>query len=379
MARPVTLTKTALAPQSPEQSETPAPVGLVDLLPWPVIVANRHLEIAYVNAAAAELFDIGLRALTRRPLADLWGGESIAQSLIVRARDEGLAISEDALSVQRPDGYLLRVTLDAAPVDLETDGIGGSIVVSLRDRTIADRLDRQAAHRDGARSVAALAGMLAHELRNPLSGIKGAAQLLAQDADESGLALSDLICQEVDRIVAVLDTVETLAAGQPVEPTPQNIHEVLDYVCTVAAAGFAQGRRFVREYDPSLPPVAGDRARLIQAFLNLVKNAAEATASVGGEIRLATRFDPGLVHVGADGERRRIPVVVSVTDDGSGIPETIRPHLFDPFMTTKPQGRGLGLALVARAIADHGGAIDVNSEPRRTRFDVMLPIAEDNR
>jgi two-component system nitrogen regulation sensor histidine kinase GlnL len=379
MARPVPLSTAAPALRLPEKPDVPDPAGLVDLLPWPLIVVDRDLEIVYANAAAAELFDVGLRALSGRSIADLWGADSIAHSLVVRARDEGIAISEEALPVQRPDGNLLRVTFDATPVDRTGNEIDGSIVIALRDRTIADRLDRQASHREGTRSVAAMAGMLAHEVRNPLSGIKGAAQLLAQDADDGDVKLSELICQEVDRIVAVLDTVETLAAGQPVDPAPQNIHEVLDYVCTVAAAGFAQGRRFVREYDPSLPPIAGDRARLIQAFLNLVKNAAEATASVGGEIRLATRFDAGLVQVGADGERRRIPVVVSVIDDGAGIPETIKPHLFDPFMTTKPQGRGLGLALVARVVADHGGAIDVASEPRRTRFDVMLPICEDAR
>lgn len=379
MARPVPLSTAAPAPRLPERTEAAEPAGLVDLLPWPLIVVNRDLEIAYANASAAELFDVGLRTLSGRSIAELWGADSIAHALVVRARDEGIAISEEALPVQRPDGHALRVTFDATPVERAGDGSDGAIVIALRDRTIAERLDRQASHRDGARSVAAMAGMLAHEVRNPLAGIKGAAQLLAQDADDGDAKLSELICQEVDRIVAVLDTVETLAAGQPVDASPQNIHEVLDYVCTAAAAGFAQGRRFVREYDPSLPPVAGDRARLIQAFLNLVKNAAEATAYIGGEIRLTTRFDPGLVHVGADGVRRRIPVVVSVIDDGAGIPETVKPHLFDPFMTTKPQGRGLGLALVARVVADHGGAIDVASEPRRTRFDVMLPVCEDAR
>jgi two-component system nitrogen regulation sensor histidine kinase GlnL len=247
----------------------------------------------------------------------------------------------------------------------------------MRDRTIAGRLDRQAAYRDGARSLGALAAMLAHEVRNPLSGIRGGAQLLAPALDAGGLRLVDMICQEVDRIVAVLDTVETLAAGTPCDLRAENVHEILDYVCTVGAAGFAQGRRIVREYDPSLPPVAADRARLVQAFLNLLKNAAEATDGIGGEIRIATRFDPGLVHVGADGVRRKIPIVVSITDDGSGIPEAVRAHLFDPFMTTKPQGRGLGLALVARIVADHEGAIDVVSEPRRTRFQIMLPVAGD--
>jgi two-component system nitrogen regulation sensor histidine kinase GlnL len=376
MARPAPLRPAGTDAVREKPHDPAAPAGvLVDLLPWPVIAADRNLRIVYANAAAAELFGIGLRSLTGRPLAEFWGSDSVAQALAWRALDESIAVGEDTLLVQRPDGHALRVSFDATPADAGAGGTGTAVLIALRDRTIADRLDRQAAHRDGARSFGALAGMLAHEVRNPLAGIRGAAQLLAPGLDGAGIELTDLICREVDRIVGVLDTVETLASGQPIATAAENIHEILDYVCTVGAAGFAQDRRLVREYDPSLPAVAGDRSRLIQAFLNLLKNAAEATATVGGEIRLATRFDPGLIHVGPDGTRRRIPVVVSITDDGPGIPETIREHLFDPFMTTKPQGRGLGLALVARIVADHGGAIDVASEPRRTRFEIMLPVA----
>ncbi|MEX0808128.1 MAG: ATP-binding protein [Dongiaceae bacterium] len=354
-------------------AEAPGDLAVLDAIPVAVVTVDPALAILDANGAAAELFGTGLRTLTDLRLADLCGDNSALEALVARALADGIALSEDALLLSRPDGIESRVSVDIAPLGLES---GGAVIV-LRDRTVADRLDRQATQRDGARSVGAMAAMLAHEVRNPLSGIRGAAQLLQPTLDESGRALADMICQEVDRIVAVLDTVETLAAAPRVDAKAENIHEILDYVCRVASAGFAQGRRILREYDPSLPPVAGDRALLIQAFVNLVKNAAEATAEIGGEIRIATRYEPGLAHLGPNGERRKIPLVVSIVDDGSGIPAALRDHLFDPFITTKPQGRGLGLALVARIVADHEGAIDVSSEPRRTRFDIMLPVATD--
>ena len=360
----------------------PAPVvsrpganAVFDAMPVAVIAVDTAGCIVDANAAAAELFGTGLRSLTGLTLVDLCGENSAIKALVVRAMHESVALSEDSLLLTRPDGLDNRISIDVAPL---ADESGGAVVV-LRDRTVADRLDRQAAQRDGARSVGAMAAMLAHEVRNPLAGIRGAAQLLQPALDENGRGLAEMICQEVDRIVGVLGSVETLASGQPVARNAENIHEILDYVCRIAAAGFARGRLILREYDPSLPPVAGDRALLIQAFVNLLKNAAEATAEIGGEIRIATRYEPGLAHLGPNGERRKIPLVVSIVDDGAGIPALVRDHLFDPFMTTKPQGRGLGrglgLALVARIVADHGGAIDVSSEPRRTRFEIMLPIA----
>jgi two-component system nitrogen regulation sensor histidine kinase GlnL len=350
-----------------------APAALLDALTWPVIAADRELLIVYANPAAAELFGIGLRTFVGLSLADIWGEQSIAQSLVERVRREGTTLTEDALAVTRPDGQALRISLDATPLDHDPS-VG--VLIAMRDRTVSDRLDRQASRRDGARSFGAMAAMLAHEVRNPLAGIRGAAQLIAPSLDAGDRNMTILICQEVDRIVSVLDSVETLASGRLTATAPENIHEILDYVCKIAQAGVARDRRIVRTYDPSLPLIAADRALLIQAFFNLVKNAAEATESIGGEIRLGTRFDPGLVRLAADGTRRKIPVVVSVADNGPGIPEAVREHLFDPFMTTKPQGRGLGLALVARIVADHEGAIDVTSEPRRTRFDVMLPVAD---
>jgi two-component system nitrogen regulation sensor histidine kinase GlnL len=245
----------------------------------------------------------------------------------------------------------------------------------LQERTIADKMDRQLTHRGAARSVIALAAMLAHEIKNPLSGIRGAAQLLEQGANEDDRTLTRLICDEADRIVKLVDRMEVFGDERPVEREPVNIHVVLEHVKRLTHSGFARHIKFVEEYDPSLPPVLGNRDLLVQLFLNLVKNAAEATEEGSGVITLSTRFQVGLKLSEPDGGGRYLPLMVTVQDNGSGIPDAMRHCLFDPFASGKPGGKGLGLALVAKLVADHGGLIELASEPRRTQFRVLLPKA----
>jgi two-component system, NtrC family, nitrogen regulation sensor histidine kinase GlnL len=247
----------------------------------------------------------------------------------------------------------------------------------LQERTIADKMDRQLTHRGAARSVIALAAMLAHEIKNPLSGIRGAAQLLEQSVGDDDRTLTRLICDEADRIVKLVDRMEVFTDERPIEREPVNIHAVLEHVKRLTQSGVARHIKFVEEYDPSLPPVLGNRDQLIQVFLNLVKNAAEAIGedATDGEIGLSTAFRPG-VRLSLPGSKARVglPLEFCVKDNGSGVPEDLLPHLFDPFVTTKASGSGLGLALVSKIIGDHGGIIECESQPRRTIFRVLMPM-----
>ncbi len=354
-----------------------APVGadataVLAALPDPVIVVDRGGQIRFANSAAEQFFGSSAAALRGSALADLVAPHSPLLALVQSVWRDGNSISEYDLALDGARFASRSVTIQGALTGEAAD----TLVLALHERSMVDKMDRQLTHRNAARSVTAMAAMLAHEVKNPLSGIRGAAQLLEQDADPAGRQLTQLICDETDRIVALLDRMEAFADHRPIERRPVNIHEVLERVRKAAQSGFARHARFVEEYDPSLPPVDGSRDLLVQVFLNIVKNAAEALPHADGEIVLTTAFRHGLRLAAPGGERRRhLPLMVSVADNGAGIPEDLRPYLFDPFVTTKRNGTGLGLALVAKVIGDHGGVIEFDSQPRRTVFRVFLPVA----
>ena len=236
---------------------------------------------------------------------------------------------------------------------------------------MAQKIDRQLSHRGAARSLTGLGSMLAHEVKNPLSGIRGAAQLLDESVDDQDRPLTQLIRDEVDRIVDLVDRMEAFGDDRPMERSPVNIHTVLDHVKKIAQNGFAKHIHFRDEFDPSLPPVLGNRDQLIQIFLNLVKNASESISlgATDGEIILRTAFRPGLrLSVPGAKEAVTLPLEFSVQDNGAGIPPDLQPHLFDPFVTSKVNGSGLGLAMAAKIVGDHGGVIEFSSKQKKTVF-----------
>jgi two-component system nitrogen regulation sensor histidine kinase GlnL len=358
--------------RNPDAALSPAE-AILNALPLAVIVVGSDGMIKDANVAAEDFFDMSVGLLRRHALHDLVPFGSPLLALIEQVRQRGGAVNEYKVDLGTPRTPSERlVDLHVAPVP---EG-PGEVVVMLQQRTMADKMNRQLTHRGAARSVTALAAMLAHEIKNPLSGIRGAAQLLEQQASDDDRILTRLICDEADRIVKLVDRMEVFGDKRPVQREQVNIHMVFDHVRRLAQSGFARHIRFVEDYDPSLPPVLGNRDQLVQVFLNLVKNAAEAIgeSATDGEIQLTTAFRPG-VRLSLPGSKSKVslPLEFCIKDNGPGVSDELMPNLFDPFVTTKPSGSGLGLALAAKIIGDHGGIIECESQPRRTIFRVLMP------
>ncbi len=350
---------------------------ILNAIPAPVFVVDGNDDLTFLNAAAEQFFQGSEATLLGENLQDLFPQDNPILSLVQKVRRQGSSMTEYGVRVSTPRIGQHSLSVDAAPLS----DSGEDVVFVLQADRIANKIDENIVQKGAARSVSALSSMLGHEVKNPLSGIRGSAQLLETLVPPEDRSLTQLIIRETDRIVKLVDRFEVFSEGPVLDRSHVNIHEVLDHVLDLARNGFGKGVKLTAEYDPSLPPVFGNRDQLVQVFLNLVKNAVEALdGKPDGEVTVATAFRHGVrLAVPGSESRMYLPMMVSIRDNGSGVPDDLRPHLFDPFITTKHGGSGLGLALSAKLVSDHGGIIDVESKPRRTSFNVMLPLvrAED--
>lgn len=345
---------------------------MLQMLPHAILRVDSKQNIRYANAAAENFFKLSAPVLTRMKVDELLPEGNPLLAIVNQILTSGHSVSEYGVELSTPRTEPELVDVQIVPL---RDG-EGSVQVVIQRRSIAQQIDRQLTHRGAARSVMGMAAMLAHEIKNPLSGIKGAAQLLEHSVSATDAELTKLICDETDRIAGLVDRMEIFSDLRPTARDDVNIHDVLDHVRKIIESAYGGQVRVVEDYDPSLPPVSGDRNQLVQIFLNLAKNSVEALEGNDGRtITFSTAYRPG-VRMLIPGTQARVdlPLEVSVVDDGPGIPNDIKAHLFDPFVSTKINGSGLGLALVAKIVGDHGGIIECSSESGKTAFRTRLPI-----
>ena len=371
-------TTTAIAMPAPV-SQIMVPIdheAMIENLLVPVVLLDPANRIRYANGAAEHFFGMSVSQLRQHGIGDFLPRDHPIFQLVDQVRRQGVSVVEHELVLDGPRLRRTGITVQGTQLAEEP----GAVMLTLHDTSAARALDRQLTFRNAARSVTGMAAILAHEVKNPLSGIRGAAQLLESTVAEDDRELAVLIRDEADRIRDLVERME-MFNEHGIERRAVNIHRVLEHVRSLAQKGFAAHLRIIENYDPSLPPVYGNRDQLVQVLLNLVKNAAEALSAEsggGGEITLCTayRHSVRLAVPGSD-QRVHLPLMVIVRDNGPGIPDDIRPHLFEPFLTTKATGSGLGLALAAKIIGDHGGSIEVESVPGRTEVILHLPVLTD--
>ena len=348
---------------------------ILDAMPYPVLLLDSSNLISYANLASEGFFHCSTSFLCDRNIADFLPFGSPALDMIERVRLRIAAIREYKVDLSSPRiGQDAIVDILATPMPEHE----GQVIIIFQKRAMADKIDRQLTHRGAARTVTGLASMLAHEIKNPLSGIRGAAQLLGKSVEPDDRSLTHLITEETDRIVKLVDKMEVFSDERPPERDPLNIHSVLDHVRNIALNGFGKGVKFIEKYDPSLPPVYANRDQLVQVFINLVKNACEAMEEIKNpEITMATAFRSG-IKLSSPGSDKRVslPLEFTISDNGSGIASSMLGYVFDPFITTKSNGTGLGLALVSKIIGDHGGVIEIEPGTKGTLVRILMPAWE---
>lgn len=348
----------------------PAAGTIWNSLPTPTILIDAQDRIDAINPAAEAFLNLSAKSLRGHPIAERLAISAPLEEIFERARRNRAALFINDVEVTTGQKAPAQCNLQAAPVGDEPD----RVLLVIESRELLDRLGRARMVKSTARSAIGMAEMLAHEIKNPLAGIAGAAQLLSMNLSGENIELTDLIVEETRRVVKLLERVEQFGNARPPERKLVNIHDVLERARKSAMVGFGAHMTITEAYDPSLPLTLGDADQLTQVFLNILKNASEVSET-NGNIEIHTFYEHGLRLRRADGSGQPLPLQIEIIDDGPGIPPEIADAIFEPFVSGRENGTGLGLALVSRIIADHDGWIGLDPVPGKTRFRISLPVA----
>ena len=350
-------------------------INLWNTFPHPSFVISKNFRIINLNSAVENLFITSKKKLQEKKINDFLEKGSLLLKVINQTIIKQAPVVIYDINIYWDKKEFGKFNVYSSPIDNSIDNI--LLVMNLNPQK--DRIDKKLLHQNAARSVSGLSAMLAHEIRNPLAGISGAAQLLAQNADEEDLKFTKLIQSECKRIGNLVSKFEVFGDLGPLVKSNVNIHDVIEKTKDLAKAGFASHVRFLEDYDPSLPEIRGNFDQLTQVFLNLFKNSSDAVSENGGFIKIKTSYQSGIKILSINNKMENLPILISIIDNGKGIPEDIIDKIFEPFVGTKVGGSGLGLSLVSKIIVDHGGTIECTSRDNKTYFNLNLPVTDINK
>lgn len=341
-------------------------------LPFPVFIIAEDATVLRGNSAAEQIIQTSEKQMMGQELGKYYGKNSVVLETINQAQKHRSSITRYGVELSTAERATLTCDLMVNFLDFDQN----IILLIIQPTGVAQKMSRSITHRTAARSVTAMASMLAHEIRNPLAGISGAAQLLAMNADAEDEKLADMIAQESKRIGTLVDRFEHFSDSRPARRLAFNIHDILDRAIRSAQAGYGENVKFTKEYDPSLPDASGDADQLLQVFQNLIKNACEAVDKSRGSIRIKSSYKSGVKFSVTGDKVETLPLQVEISDNGRGIPENMIAEVFEPFVSSKANGSGLGLSLVSKIVTSHGGLVEVNSNSHGTSFVIRLPISK---
>jgi two-component system nitrogen regulation sensor histidine kinase GlnL len=345
----------------------------LDLLGTAIIVLDPELRVVHANPAAEHLLELAAKQLRGQRLADLFTGAEAFETKLRQAIASNRGFWDRSLDLGRRGSPPLHVSCLATPSEAE----GGRLILELRSTDQYLRIEREERELTQAVANRELIRSLAHEIKNPLGGLRGSAQLLERELDRADLReYTQVIIKEADRLQLLMDRL--LTPHRPPHLGPVNIHEVCERARSLILAEFPEGVRITRDYDTSLPEIEGDREQLIQAVLNVVRNAAQAVlgarrraADPPGEITLRTRAARSVTIAR---RRHRLALELQVIDSGPGIPPGLQERMFHPLVSGREGGTGLGLTLAQTYVQHHEGSIECESRPGRTTFRLLLPL-----
>ena len=344
----------------------------LELLATAVVALDGGYTVRYANQAAEDLLGTGARSLIGQRFPSLFVDGPALEAMLAEALAVHWSYRAQTVNYERPGRQPTPLSCVVTPIEVP----GTPLLVELRPIQEQLRLEREERLLDQQETTRELLRNLAHEIKNPLGGLRGSAQLLERELERADLKeYTQVIIKEADRLQVLLDRL--LTPRRAVQLTQVNIHEVLERVRSLVQAEFPAGISVMRNYDPSVPDMVGDIEQLIQAVLNVVRNAAqallsEANAGRGGAIVLRTR---SARQVTIARQRHKLALELQVIDDGPGVPEDIRGRVFNPLVSGREGGSGIGLALVQTYVQNHGGVVEFDSRPGRTVFTLLLPLA----